>query len=121
MSQTVSSFRSRMEADWDSLFVLGPVGAPLGMAIIKDDNLDQLFVDTDNRGTGAGSALLAEAEMRIAAAGFEQAWLLTAPQNVAAIGFYQHCGWVLARRKMIALNSDETSANVEVQYMEKQL
>lgn len=73
--RTLESFRDRLQATLASVRVVGPLGAPVGFCIVKGDELYQLFVSAQARGTGAAAALIADAETRIAAAGVQTAWL----------------------------------------------
>jgi ribosomal protein S18 acetylase RimI-like enzyme len=77
--------------------------------MIKDDELYQLYVARQARGTGAAAALIADGEARLAAHGFATAWLACAIGNDRAARFYEKCGWVMARE---AVNRLETPAGV---------
>jgi len=105
----LSPAESRLTAALDTTRVIGPVGAPLGLCMIKDDELYQLYVARQARGTGAAAALVADAEARLAARGFATAWLACAIGNDRAARFYEKCGWVMARE---AVNRLETPAGV---------
>jgi GNAT superfamily N-acetyltransferase len=73
--------------------VIGPTGAPLGFAMLKGDELYQLYVAAAARGTGVATALIADAEVRIAATGATTAWLTCAIGNDRAARFYEKSGW----------------------------
>lgn len=92
-ARTLESFRERLANLVASVRVVGPSGAPLGFHIVKDDELYQLYVDAEARGSGVAAALVADAEKHIAAAGFETAWLACAIGNARAARFYEKCGW----------------------------
>lgn len=49
--------------------------------------------DPDFRGTGAGRALMLEAEARARAGGFRRMTLTVHPHNTRAIRFYEQLGW----------------------------
>jgi ribosomal protein S18 acetylase RimI-like enzyme len=66
----------------------------VGLAALKDDELEQLFVDRHARGTGVAQKLIADAERRIAATGAPLIWLAVATENAPAVRFYEKCGWV---------------------------
>lgn len=91
--RTLESLRERMAAAISIVRVVGPVGQPLGFCMVKDDELDQLFVAAEARGTGVATALVADAEARIAASGHDVAWLTCAIGNDRAARFYEKCGW----------------------------
>ncbi|MEL6792921.1 MAG: GNAT family N-acetyltransferase [Pseudomonadota bacterium] len=91
--RTLESFANRLAKMGDALRVAGPEGAPLGFCAIKEDELYQLFVSADARGTGLAKTLLADGERRIAAGGATVAFLDCAPGNDRAAAFYRKCGW----------------------------
>ncbi len=103
--RTLASFRERLEAALPRVRVAGPVGAPLGFCIVKDDELDQLFVSAQARGAGVAAALLADAEARLSNSGVETAWLACAIGNDRAARFYEKSGW---RRAGIMVHHPET-------------
>jgi ribosomal protein S18 acetylase RimI-like enzyme len=108
-ARTLELFRERLVEARDDTRVIGPTGAPLGLCMIKDDELYQLYVVRQARGTGAAAALIADGEARLAARGFVIAWLACAIGNDRAARFYEKCGWVLARE---AVNRLETPSGV---------
>jgi GNAT superfamily N-acetyltransferase len=103
--RTLESFRQRLEADFSDLRVVGPVGAPVGLCVVKDDELYQLFVSAQSRGAGVAAALIADAEARLSAHGVETAWLACAIGNDRAARFYEKCGW---RRAGVVVSQLET-------------
>jgi GNAT superfamily N-acetyltransferase len=108
-ARTLDSFRERLAAALEDTRVIGPAGAPLGLCMIKDDELYQLFVARQARGTGVAAALIADGEARLAERGFSTAWLACAIGNDRAARFYEKCGWVMART---VVNRMETPAGV---------
>ena len=108
-ARTLELFRERLAAALDDTRVIGPPGAPLGLCMIKDDELYQLYVARQARGTGAAAVLISDGEARLAARGFATAWLACAIGNERAARFYEKCGWVMAREVM---NRLETPAGV---------
>jgi GNAT superfamily N-acetyltransferase len=91
--RTRASFRQRLNAALASVRVTGPVGAPVGFHLIKGDELYQLYVAEESRGTGVAGALIADAEERLAASGVTTAWLACAIGNERAARFYEKRGW----------------------------
>ena len=73
--RTLENLKQRLEAAFSDLRVVGPLGAPVGLCVIKGDELYQLFVSAQSRGTGVAAALIADAEARLSARGVETAWL----------------------------------------------
>jgi ribosomal protein S18 acetylase RimI-like enzyme len=104
--RTVESFRDRLQAARASIRVVGPSGAPVGFCIVKGDELYQLFVSAQSRGSGVAAALIADAEARLSEAGVETAWLACAIGNERAARFYEKRGW---RRVGTVVNHVETS------------
>ena len=92
-ARTPGSFRERMRALLPGVRVAGPTGAPVGLCIVKDDELYQLYVAPEARGSGIARLLIADAETQIREAGFETAWLACAIGNDRAAKFYEKCGW----------------------------
>ena len=68
-------------------------GVVVGFVTVRDDELDQLFLDATARGTGAADALLRAGEEAIAAAGHRDAWLAVVATNARARRFYERNGW----------------------------
>jgi ribosomal protein S18 acetylase RimI-like enzyme len=87
--RTLESFRDRLQAALPNVRVVGPSGAPVGFCIVRDDELYQLFVSAQSRGSGVASALIADAEARLAKIGVETAWLACAIGNERAARFYE--------------------------------
>jgi ribosomal protein S18 acetylase RimI-like enzyme len=91
--RTLESFRDRLEAALPNVRVVGPSGAPVGFCILKGNELYQLYVSAQARGSGVAAALMADAERRLAEDGFETAWLACAIGNDRAARFYDKSGW----------------------------
>lgn len=98
---TLDSFIVRMALALPRIRTLGPVGAPLGFHLIKDDELNQLYVDEDSRGSGIAAMLAADAEARLLETGITKPWLACAVGNVRAARFYEKAGWSLAGTQTI--------------------
>jgi ribosomal protein S18 acetylase RimI-like enzyme len=69
-------------------------GEVAGFIVVHDDEVDQVYVSGQHRGTAVAPALLAEAERLVAAAGFSQAWLAVVGGNARARRFYERHGWI---------------------------
>jgi ribosomal protein S18 acetylase RimI-like enzyme len=91
--RTLESFRTRLQTDLRNVRVVGPSGAPVGFCIVKGDELYQLFVSAESRGSGVAGALIADAEARLAGSGVDTAWLACAIGNERAARFYEKRGW----------------------------
>jgi GNAT superfamily N-acetyltransferase len=119
--RTPESFRQRLEAALPEVRVVGPSGDPAGFCIVKGDELYQLFVSAQWRGSGVAAALIADAEARLSDKGIETAWLACAIGNERAAKFYEKHGW---HRVGTMINHAETSKGkfpLEVWRYEKSL
>jgi len=106
-ARTLHSFRARLAAMLDDTRVIGSPGAALGLCVIKADELNQLFVARQARGTGVAGALIDDGEARLAARGIVMAWLSCAVGNNRAARFYERRGWVNARTMMNRLETEQ--------------
>jgi ribosomal protein S18 acetylase RimI-like enzyme len=91
--RTLESFRERLASALPDVRVAGPVGAPVGFCMLKGDELYQLYVSAQARGSGVAAALVADAEARLTDRGVGIAWLACAMGNDRAARFYEKCGW----------------------------
>jgi ribosomal protein S18 acetylase RimI-like enzyme len=82
-----------MAAGLSEVRVAGPPGAPLGFCMLKGDELYQIYVAAEARGSDVAAALLADGEARLAARGVPVAWLACAIGNHRAARFYEKSGW----------------------------
>jgi ribosomal protein S18 acetylase RimI-like enzyme len=73
---------------------------------VRGAELYQLFVSAQSRGSGTATALIADAEARLAESGIETAWLACAIGNERAARFYEKRGW---HRVGIMVNHAETA------------
>jgi len=119
--RTLGSFRDRLAAALPSVRVAGKPGAPVGLCMLKGDELNQLYVAAPARGTGVAAALVADAEARLRADGVETAWLGCAIGNQRAARFYEKCGWQLARTVVVDLDTTEGTFPLAVWRYEKPL
>jgi GNAT superfamily N-acetyltransferase len=120
-ARTLESFRERLAAALADTRVVGPAGAPPGLCMIKDDELYQLFVAREARGTGVAAALLADGESRIADRDVTTAWLACVIGNDRAARFYEKHGWRRARTMMSAAETADGVFEREVWRYEKQV
>jgi GNAT superfamily N-acetyltransferase len=91
--RTLQSFEDRLRSALPQVRTAGPPGAPVAFCMVKDDQLYQLYVTAEARGTGIAAALMADAEERLVANGVDTAWLSCAIGNARAARFYEKCGW----------------------------
>jgi len=57
--RTLESFEERLQARLADVRAIGPVGTPLGFCMLKGDELYQLYVSNQARGTGVAKMLIA--------------------------------------------------------------
>lgn len=119
--RTRESFEARVARALDRTRVAGPDGAPSGLCMIKGDELEQLFVARDARGTGVAAALLADGEARLAASGVRTAWLACAIGNDRAARFYAREGWRDAGTFIYRAETEEGVFEIETMRFEKGL
>jgi len=91
--RTLESFLARLDGALADVRVAGPPGEPAGFAIVKNDELYQLYVSRQSRGAGVAAALIADAETRLVLEGVRRAWLACAIGNERAARFYEKNGW----------------------------
>ncbi len=105
--RTMQNLRGRMPAMVPRMRVAELGGRPVGFCVLRDDELDQLYVAADARGAGVAAALVADAEERLSAAGHDVAWLACAIGNDRAARFYDKSGWTRAGEVTIELDTPE--------------
>jgi GNAT superfamily N-acetyltransferase len=119
--RTLESFRQRPESSLGNLRVAGPAGRPRGLGLIKDDEVYQLYVAAEARGSGIAAVLMADAEQRIGALGYRTAWLTCAIGNARAARFYQKHGWQRVGNVINTLSTPDGPLALEVWRYEKRL
>jgi ribosomal protein S18 acetylase RimI-like enzyme len=120
-TRTLESFRDRLQAALPDVRVVGPFPTPVGFCMLKGDELYQLYVSAEARGTGVAAALVADAEARLASDGVELAWLACAVGNERAARFYEKCGWRRAGTVVYQPEAANGAPPLEVWRYEKRL
>ena len=92
--RTRESFDQRAAARVADTVVATVDGAVAGFIMVVGDEVEQVYVAGEHRGTGLAAALLTEAERLVAANGHDRAWLAVAPGNARARRFYERRGWI---------------------------
>jgi GNAT superfamily N-acetyltransferase len=90
--RTLDHFRARVPSRISSTTVATIAGTIVGFVTIHDDELEQIFVAKEARGTGAAVQLIDHAEQQIAQH-YKTAWLAVVEGNDRALSFYQRQGW----------------------------
>jgi ribosomal protein S18 acetylase RimI-like enzyme len=119
--RSLDNFRDRLQAALTAVRVVGPPGAPLGFCIVRGDELYQLYVAAQSRGSGVAAALIADAETRLSESGVETAWLACAIGNERAARFYEKCGWHRVGTMLNQLDTSNGTFLLEVWRYEKTL
>jgi GNAT superfamily N-acetyltransferase len=91
--RTLESFRERLPELLDDTMVVGPIGRPFGLCTLRGDELYQLYVAREARGSGSARLLIEDAEQRMRDQGITTAWLACAIGNDRAARFYEKSGW----------------------------
>jgi GNAT superfamily N-acetyltransferase len=112
--RTLQGFRQRLFDGLDSTIVVLEKGRPVGFAMIKQDELDQLYVARNTRGTSTALCLVSAALDQIRQAGHRHAWLACAIGNHRAARFYEKAGWTLAGVVTIRLGTPDGPVPLEV-------
>ena len=68
-------------------------GRVVGFVVVKQDELEQVYVDRSARGSGVAAALLRHGENEVRRAGHPRAWLAVVAGNARARAFYARQGW----------------------------
>ena len=91
--RTPESFRNRAANRVADTTVATVGGKLAGFTMVADDEVEQVYVAKEYRGTGVAARLLSEAERKIAQAGHQIAWLVAVASNARARAFYTRQGW----------------------------
>ena len=92
-ARTQESFELRAPQRVSDTVVAIVDDAVAGFVMVVDDEVEQVYVSIDHRGTGVAAVLLAEAERLVEVNGHERAWLAVVAGNARARRFYQRNGW----------------------------
>lgn len=91
--RTLDSFRQRLAKHLSVTRVVGPANNPLGFSMILGDELYQMYVSEQARGTGVAAALMADCEEKFIKQNIPLVWLSCTIGNHRAARFYEKCGW----------------------------
>ena len=112
--RTFESFRQRLRADHANVRVAGLPGQPIGFCMTKDDEVNQLYLSEDARGTGVATALLRDAEQVLRTQGVKTAWLACAIGNKRAARFYEKNSWIFVGNMICQIPIQDGTFQLEV-------
>ena len=92
-ARTEESFTSRAAQRVTDAVVAVVDGVVAGFVMVVGNEVEQVYVSPEHRGTGVAAELLAEAERIVAANGHRRAWLAVVTGNRRARRFYERSGW----------------------------
>jgi ribosomal protein S18 acetylase RimI-like enzyme len=92
-ARTAASFDIRAAERIPDTVVAVVGGAVAGFVMVVDDEVEQVYVGSDHRGSGVAASLLEEAERLVREGGHERAWLAVVAGNARARRFYERQGW----------------------------
>jgi GNAT superfamily N-acetyltransferase len=93
----------------------------MGFYLVEGNELYQLFVASEARGSGVAAALIVDAERSMTAARIEIAWLACVIGNDRAARFYEKCGWRRIGTMINPLDTPEGVLPLEVWRYERRL
>jgi ribosomal protein S18 acetylase RimI-like enzyme len=91
--RTEASFRERTAARLGDTTLAEVDGAVAGFVVVRGDEVEQLYVAAEYRGTGLAGRLLRAAAAIVAESGHRRAWLAVASGNTRARHLYERAGW----------------------------
>jgi len=92
--RTAAAFHDRAIEQLDVTTVAVVNDQVAGFTMLVDDEVEQVYVAADHRGSGIAALLLDDAQAQLAAAGSATAWLAVVAGNARARAFYSKRGWV---------------------------
>lgn len=93
-TRTKESFWTRVpDRIPDTTVAIGSGGEVAGFVMVVGDEVEQVYVSANHRGSGVAGVLIAEAERQVKANGYAGAWLAVATGNTRARRFYERSGW----------------------------
>ncbi|WP_425079968.1 GNAT family N-acetyltransferase [Ruegeria denitrificans] len=119
--RTLDSFAERLHKYADMTRVAVQDGVVLGLCIILRDEINQMYVSPQGRGTGLAAALLRDGEQKILANGHATGWLACAIGNRRAARFYEKCDWVNTRTEVLRFETQTGDYPLEIWRFEKHL
>lgn len=116
----LADFRRLATARIDATTVAVSDNGVIGFVTVHDDEVEQMYVAKDARGSGVAATLLTHAEQTIATR-HARAWLAVVAGNVRARRFYERQGWQDAGPFDYFAEVDDGTFTVPCHRYEKQL
>lgn len=92
-ARTEQSFSTRAGERIADTTVAVTDGSVAGFVMVVADEVEQVYVSSDHRGSGIAATLLVTAERLVAQNGHATAWLAVVAGNARARRFYERRGW----------------------------
>ncbi len=93
-ARTLAAFHERTPSRVaDTTVAMSDPGELVGFVMVVGDEVEQVFVAPQARGSGLAQVLLDEAERQVARGGHAEAWLAVVAGNARARRFYEKRGW----------------------------
>ncbi|HEY7072203.1 MAG TPA: GNAT family N-acetyltransferase [Acidimicrobiales bacterium] len=118
--RTLAALSRRVAEDLAAIRVVPGAEGPAGFVTVHGDEVEQLYVAPEARGTGVAARLLDHAETTIAER-HDGAWLAVVAANTRARGFYARRGWVDAGPGDYGARTAAGTVTVAVRRYEKQV
>ncbi|SLN14630.1 Acetyltransferase (GNAT) family protein [Falsiruegeria litorea R37] len=119
--RTLDSFASRLVKYAATTRIAVQDGQVFGLCVVLKDEINQMYVSAQARGTGLAADLIQDGERRIQASGHATAWLACAVGNDRAARFYEKRGWVNARTEILRFEAGVGTYPLEIWRFEKSL
>jgi GNAT superfamily N-acetyltransferase len=120
-SRTVESFRERLINALPSVSVAERSGRVLGFVMLKENELNQLYVVEHARGTGVADVLMRRAVEQLKTNGCKVGWLACAIGNERAARFYEKSGWKRTGTEAIQLETRDGALLLDIWRYELEL
>lgn len=119
--RSLQDFRRRLLAMGPLTRCVGVANNPQGFCAINGNEIDQLFVSSEARGTGLAARLLQNGEERLKASGVATAQLDCVAQNKRAVAFYTKHGWQNHGLALVQLHTSSGPYSLETLVFRKTL
>ncbi|SPJ30385.1 GNAT family N-acetyltransferase [Falsiruegeria mediterranea] len=119
--RTLDSFATRLKKYAATTCIAIHDGQILGLCVVLKDEINQMYVSAQARGTGLAADLIKDGEQRIQAGGHTIAWLACAVGNDRAARFYEKRGWVNTRTETLRFEAGDGTYPLNIWRFEKPL